>query len=206
MTVGVGDLLRVSTRFKHAVTGDVVNVWHLIVTSGADTSDDDCFDDIEAFMDTLWSGINASLPNGMDPYDIRIDEVEMAGGVEHVVRTLGTRTWTLTTPPSSAGEYLPPMDAAIINFRTLIPKVFGRKYIGILTEAAATSGVLSGVSLTNMLTFATAIVNGFNGTTLTYKFGVMTNKDVVNGFTELTAAVVNTILGTQRRRRQGRGG
>jgi hypothetical protein len=207
MTVLPNDVIRVSARFKHDTAGDVVNVFHWFAVSGSTgDSDEDVMDGIDTKLSDAYANVAANMTSMLDPYDIRYDLVEWSAGREVVTRALGTRTWTLTTPPSAAGDGLPTMDAAIINFRTPEPKTFGRKYLGGMVEATQNNGVMSGAILTNLAAFATELLTDIALTDLSLRAGTMSYKAISSThFVQFLSAVVNAVLGTQRRRRLNRG-
>jgi hypothetical protein len=206
MGFDAGSVLRITVRFKSSIFGDMVNVWH-VRNDLAETADDDTvMDAIDGYMDTIYSLLASTIRNTLEPYDIRYDLVEWSGGKETLVRTLGTRSWTLTSPPSGSGEMLTPMDAAIVNLRTALPKVFGRKYISGIGETGAGDGVVTSAVVTALTSFATAMLSGFVNGSVSYLPGVLSGKSsAANKFALFVGAVVNSVLGTQRRRRQNRG-
>lgn len=206
MAVVAGDIIRTSARFKSTVSGDVVNVYHWVAGGGLNEADADVMTDIESQLSTAYARIAQQLPNQLDPYDIRHDIVEWSNGREVVIRTLGTRTWTLTTPPASNNTPAGSQLAAVVNFRTLYPKTFGRKYIGTLSYNATSNSALSATTLTNMASFAADILAEIVMTTGSLYAGTITYK-VAGGdhFATFLAAVVSLYAGVQRRRRVNTG-
>jgi hypothetical protein len=203
----VGDIIRVTCRFKNASSGDVVNVYHFYVVSGASPTDDEVVADIEDAIDAAYTQVATVLSSDTDPYDIRFDVVEMSGGVERVIRNITTKTWTLTTPPSTTGDELPQQNAAIVNLRTIYPRVFGRKYLGALCEASNADGILQPTALGKAADFAATLIGDIVGTYVTLKAGVLSAKadPVIGYFAEFVGYVANSITGIQRRRRIQRG-
>lgn len=206
MTYTAGTVFRITARMKSTVYGDHVAVYH--VRNDVDETDTDaniiaaCVD----WLNTAYANIATTTNNTLDPYDVRVDQVELVGGVERLVRNLGTVSWVMTSPPAATGDTVSPMDSAIINFRTNLPRVFGRKYMGGIGESHQANGILTGTATTALTNFATALLAGFTNTSVTYAMGVLSIKSTAtNKFALLTAAVINSIMGTQRRRRQNRG-
>lgn len=202
----VNEKIRCSARFKYPGVGDVVNVWYFIMQIAGET-DEDVMDAIEARLDTAYSGYSSHLATDMYPYDLRFDVVDVIGGLVKTVRVMGARSWTLTTPPAGTGDPLPPMNAAIINFRTLFPKVFGRKYIGVLTESSGAIGQMVGAAFTALETFAALMITDIAMTTGELGPGTVSLKAGAGSlyWAQFVGGVVNFLLGTQRRRRQGVG-
>jgi hypothetical protein len=202
-----GDIVRVTVRFKSTLSGDIVNVFHMRCEATGTNTDANLMDDIDAHMNSLYSGMAAQLNSVSDPYDIRYDLVELVGGVEHVVRNIGTRTWTLTSPPAQSGDTIPPQDAAIVNMRTTLPKVFGRKYLGPFGEGNTGNGTFNASALTALANFGIALLATYNGTNFDLFKGVLSSKATgdPNLFATFVGYVVNALSGTQRRRRINRG-
>lgn len=207
MTVGLNAVIRTSARMKNTVSGDVVNVFHWQTSGSGTPSDDDIMNAIEAKLSTMYAFLAPAIPSDQDPYDVRHDVVDWVGGKETVLYTLGTRSWTLTTPPSGTAEGLPQQDAAVINFRTAVPKTFGRKYVGALTESANLGGQITSAVQAYLVSYASALLTDIVvGGTFNLKAGVLTYKVVSGGhFVDFLAAVVQSIMCTQRRRRAQRG-
>lgn len=207
MTVVEGDIIRTSARFKATTHGDVVNVFHWRAGAGYSDSDADVMTDIEAALSTAFALMATYLWADLDPYDIRHDIVAWVGGKETVVRNLGTRSWVLTTPPSSSAEELPPMVSPILNFRTALPRTFGRKYLPPIMETSQNGGVMIGAILSALTSFGASLMGQITGTSGALYPGVVTYKvtGLVANWAPFIGVVINSILGTQRRRRQNRG-
>lgn len=206
MTIYEGDLIRVTARFKNAVSGDIDNVWFFRVKSGTSDTDANCITDLTGFLDTFYSGLATHISNDQVPYDLRFDTVEWDGTKVVTRRNFGTQTWVLTTNPSYGGDSAAQFVSGIMNFRTTFPKVFGRKYLGALGEGDLDAGrMLSGLT-SAIASLAAAFVADLVGGTLTYHAGVITYKATLTDyFTDFVGVVVNAVLGAQRRRRINRG-
>lgn len=206
MTVEVNDIVRCSARMKHTISGDVVNVWHWIMQPAAQ-SDEDVMDAIDDKLDTAYSALNSHIVDETDPYDLKFDIVTIESGRVKTVRVLGSRSWVLTTPPTNGQDGQPPQNAAIINFRTPFPKVFGRKYIGILSEGNQADGNITGPILNALNTFAATMMTDITVGTGTLAAGTLSLKSGPdhNYWALFLGAVVNAITGVQRRRRRNTG-
>lgn len=201
-----GDIIRTSARFKSEQSGDVVNVFHWAGIGLLNETDDDVMDAIEDKLDAAYAEISQQLPNQMDPYDIRHDLVEWVAGKETVVRTLGTRTWTLTTPPASNNDPAASQLAAIVNFRTSEPKTFGRKYIGTLAYNATANSALTGTFLTTLAAWAAEILDSIAMASGGLAPGVFSYKEIAGShFVSFVAAIISNFVGIQRRRRVNTG-
>lgn len=206
MTIVNYDIIRTTCRFKNTESGDVVNVYHYMAGPGVSESDEDVMDAIETQLSAQYAEIATRLSNDNVPYDVRHDVVVWEYGKETVERTMGTRTWTLTNPPSSSGESLPQMDAAIVNFRTLLPKTFGRKYLPPMGEETQAGGIMGSATLTAVAAFAAECLLSITMTSGSLVPGVVSYKETLyDHFESIIAAVVSDVLGSQRRRRIRRG-
>ncbi len=207
MPLDANHALRCSARFKSTVSGDIVNVYHWYPLAAVTVTDDDIFTAVFAKLSAMFANIASNITANVDPYDLRLDEVEFFVDHERVVRTLGTRTWTLTNPPVGAGDGLPSMDAAIVNFRSVLPGTYGRKYLGSIIEGNQAEGTLTGACVTAITSWATSYLAYLTLGAVNCVPCVISAKtnDVGSHFIALVSAVINSLLGTQRRRRVNRG-
>lgn len=209
MAVEQDDIVRASVRFKDSNAGDVMNVfhWRYDVLTGT-ASDTQVMDALDAEIEALYTTIRTILSNTMDPFDIAYSVVDNQGGAFETTKVLGTRNFTMATPPNSTGDRLPPMDAAIVSARTLIPKVFGRKFLGILAEVDQQHGILTSAAVTLLGNFAGRYVSLTLVDTVGQLVpGVPSLKAGIDKawFAHFLAALTTEIIATQRRRRKGVG-
>lgn len=207
MSLLYGDIVRTSCRFKNSISGDVVNVYHWEAAGAISDSDDDIMDAIETKLDAMYTDLNTHLMSEQDPYDIRHDVVDWIGGKEKVVRVLGTRSWSLTNPPSNTQDGLPQMDCAIVNGRTGRPQTFARKYIGALSEGNIADGSLTSTVLTALSDYITEWLTSIALTGGDLVACVLSKYENPSGYNwwPIVSGVANAIIGTQRRRRINRG-
>jgi len=128
---------------KGPASQDIVNVFHFQADFDAPQDDADVVTAINTWLNTSYGSIHDRLPSVQVPYDYKIDVVAWVAYKLHIVRNIGTFTWTLTTPPNGAGDYLPHGVAALLKFTTGAGKHYGRKFIGPLLEADVTAGSLT---------------------------------------------------------------
>lgn len=161
---------------------------------------------VQAKLSAAFAFLAGDLHNSLDAYDIRFDKVAYVAGKETVTEAWGTFTWTLSTPPAGGGEGLPPMDAAVINFRTTQPGSFGRKYIGVMSENVQADGTIIGAVTGHLGQYATELLTALASGGSTFDLGAFSEKvGYVGSWLTFSAAVINSILGTQRRRRKNVG-
>ena len=205
--INPGEIVRVSTRFKHPDFGDHVNVWHWRNDGASPVTQVDFIAACKAKMSAAWTFVASSFHVNLDPYDIRFDVAEFSGGKEIATKALGTDTWTLSAPPMQATDMLPSMDAALINFRSAQPGSFGRKYLGALVEGTNVNGTLQSAIMTQLGQFATEMLTALAAGGMSFNIGAISRKAGFAGtWIQFTAAVINSVIGTQRRRRRGVGG
>lgn len=201
-----GDVVRVSARFKTTVAGDIVNVWRWRNEGASAVADTDFITACKAKLSAAWANIAQDISNTLDPFDIRFDIVGYIGGKEVVTTALGTDSWILSTPPQGTGDMLPPMDAAIVNFRTAQPGSYGRKYIGGIIEGVASNGDVVASGVGRLTSFASELLTAIAAGGQTFALGTISEKvGFAGNFIGFTAAVINSLIGTQRRRRKNRG-
>lgn len=206
LTVNQNDIIRASARFTLPDGDDHVNVYHWRYLGTGD-SDDDVMDAIHVKLSEMYAELTQQLQQNMDPYDIVYSIVDNVGGVEKTTRVLGTKTFTMSVPPASTGEMLPGPDAAIVNLRTNVPRVFGRKYISGIVETFQDKGVLNSSALTALGNYAVELLVNPVLTNGNLEPGVFSIKagSAAGWWAAIGEGVVNAIMGSQRRRRKGRG-
>jgi len=204
MTVSVGDVIRVSARQIGSAAQDLVNVYYLQATSGSPDGDENVITAVQAWMDTVYAAMEDSISNVVEPFDIKIDVVDFIGGVLKITRNIATVAWGGGYVPASAGQPMPAGVAALIILRTLVGKVFGRKFIPGLEETGVQGDEVIATALSRLATLAANILAGFStsGSVLTFLPGVMSTRET--DFVPFTDVDVGSI-GYQRRRRPGTG-
>ena len=207
MTVENGDIVRASVRFKDNYVGDVMNVWYWQNFGAGPQDDDDVMDALDTEIEAIYTAIRSQLASSQAPYDIKYDVVDNVAGKETVTHVLGTRTFTMSLPPNGSGDKLPGMDSMIVNFRTGIPKVFGRKFFGTVPESANEDGRVISAGVTALTAAAAEVLTAVSIGIGELRAGVFS---LVAGalnewFAEFTAGIVNDILGTRRSRRMNTG-
>ena len=205
MPLLAGDVLRCSVRFSDVNGNDHVNVYYLRAPFEITDSDATIMAAIADYFDDAYSELATNISNLVTEIDIKIDEVEWVGGVLEVTRNLGTVPWSMTTSPSAAGDPLPPGVAALVKFLTGVGKTYGRKFIGMICEAAQASGIITSGLQSQLASYAGVILAGISGilTGGDLDAGVMSVK--IHGFQEYNNYDVSDVVAYQRRRRQGTG-
>ena len=204
MAMNAGDVIRASARFRLGADQDHVNVYYYRAVTAISWDDTVILQQVRDHLAGAYGDLHDKLTNRADPIDVKIDQVEFVGGVETIVRNLGTIPFTMTLPPSGTGEALPPGVAALVKFLTGVGKVYGRKFVGMLLESAQSNGSILAATLANLEQYAAKILAGIeSGGSLLWETGVMSKK--LGAFKEFTSYDASTNVAYQRRRRPGTG-
>jgi hypothetical protein len=200
MPLNEGDIVRVAARHKGPQGQDIVNVLHYKATGNIAASDNDIANAIANHLSDIWSNIEADIPSTQTPYDIKVDLVTIVNGVEQIVRNLGIMGWNaLVYQPGGSGNVYAPAVAVGILLRTLLSRVVGKKYIGVLMEAAlGDHGRLDSGAATRFLNFAAELIGDITISGATLAFGVLSRK--LSQFVEVIEADVASEAYYQRRR------
>jgi hypothetical protein len=138
MGLQTGDVLRVSVRAKSNSSKDVVNVYHYGQTGVCTATNEELLGFIEAHLGTAYANIEEWQAAAAVPYDVKVDRIEYSGGKIVIAENIGVIPWTTEYNPTGSGDAYAPAVSVLLILRTLVGKVFGRKFIGMLTESALT--------------------------------------------------------------------
>lgn len=205
MTVSNGDILRASARFQDAQGNDVVNVYNFRCDFAADQTDQDVFDEVDAYLTSVYTEYDAIIDADFDPYDLKVDVVTFAGGEWVVTQNVGFGAWGTGITSTAIGDALPPGAAVLVKLGTGLGKHTGRKFLGGFVDVILdTNGDVDPATVTGISTgFAKLLVasvisagNEIATVILDQKLGTV--RDVVE-------AVVGSLFSYQRRRRPGVG-
>jgi len=205
MPVHQGDVLRVAARCKRGDEADVVNVFYL-ESSQTDPSlaNEDVLNAISAWLTNAYNDIESYIPSDQNPIDIRVDKVGLVSGLIKVLENVGTTTWGATFDPSGTGEGLPRGVAALVFLLTSVGKVFGRKYVGTLTEAASAGDSLVTGAITALGSWLTKMLTPVSVGAGNDLFpGILSTRTL--GFERFVGGRVRGRVGYQRRRAPGVG-
>lgn len=202
MAISVGTVLRIVAN--HVMPGNDLaqNVFNCTF-SGSPTSTDeaDVLTDIGSWLDDLFTSLDVTVDNEVlageftvyqfDPADVDWDEVGSDSGA-----------WTF----AGASEMLPHGVAGQVDVLTTDPDVRGRKYIPGIVEGAQEESTLAAAHVANLADFAALWIADYAGTATGGTFIPGIWSPTQGTFRAmLGTAIVNTILGYQRRRKPGVG-
>ena len=204
MPSDVGDVLRIAVRQIGEDGEDIVNVYEAECTVAETDPDADILTTIAAYMDAAYAYLNSNLPAAQAPVDIKVDLIQLVGGVKQIVRNLGTISWGSSFNPSGSSDPSPSGVAAVVLLRTLVGKVFGRKFIGQLMEGNLIGNAYTGTLASAIASYAAEFLLAMAGpNTGTYVWGVLSTR--TNQFERFVEAALSAFPGYQRRRRPGTG-
>lgn len=199
MAVAPGEVIRCAVRQRSQYGTDIVNVFHFQNASSNSTPNTNVLSGIATYFETAYANLNNALPAAQAPVDIKIDVVELVNGIVQIVRNIGTTSWGGAFNPGAVSEGYALGVAVGIILRTLVGKVFGRKFIGQMTEGNITQNALStGGATTEMTNFASAILADATLGTDAYHPGVLSTRTL--SFEEFVEADIATEVFYQRRR------
>lgn len=199
MAVEAGDIIRVAARHEWLSTEDVVNVYHFEVFTPPTGGNVAAFvEDVAEHLSGAYEIIDGIIDDGLLPLDI--DVYNITQDVPY-----GKTTFIAPyTGGAATGDALPPQDAALLIWPTDVKRRIGRTYIGVLSEASQNAGILTGGTISTLLTFMTFIresVDLANASDI--RLVVYSRSEGER--TLPTAQRVQPLVATQRRRKRGRG-
>lgn len=199
-TIVANDIIRCSVRQRSDQNTDIVNVYHFMAALGnVGTADSAFMAAASTYFDTMYATIQAQVPAAQVPVDIKIDIVQLIGGVIQVVRNVGTVSWGAGYDPSGAGESYALGVAIGVILRTLVGKVFGKKYIGAVGEVSiANQKLATGAPTTAFTNYLAAVLDAIEVDIDDFLPGVLSTRTL--DFELFTEAELSTEVYYQRRR------
>lgn len=204
MAIVDGDIIRVSANYELPDGTQYQNIWHFIRDGTDPFSDAAHIAAIKAKLETAYAAIQVQTTTGVVEQLSFVDRVEFNEIVDdwRVVENIGT--FTPTFNPSGGNEGLPYQCSPYIYFKTQRPRTVGKKFMFPFTEAQQTDTILTGSAVTALAALATEMLAGIAlGGDATLTAGVP--RTGVQAWYNFLVAVVQDLLGTQRRRRPGVG-
>lgn len=198
MAVAVGDVIKVTARMKWALAVDVQNVFYAQLSSGSGVSDDDCKDDLTAWVESMYTVIVGIMPSTLEFIDLDYFNVTQAS-------PMGVDFWPALTAGTGGNETEATGVAAVITAFTTLVRTRGRKFFGPIVEAAIDVGLLNSTTMVALASVMALWITPFTGGTSgeTWTPGVW--RRIALAFQAFRDVVVRNIPGYQRRRKQGVG-
>lgn len=205
MTIVDGDILQASARFTDPKGNDHVNVYHFEAVLTDSQTDQTVFDEIDAFLTSVYTEFDSYLMATAEPRDLKVDVIDWVDNKWTTVRSVGFGSWGAGINTSSSGDQLPPGVAALVKFGTGFGRHIGRKFIGMMPENLnQTNGTLSATLIGAMATGFGNLLVGHEISSLNYlNYRVL---DRLEGTVyDALELIINGIWSYQRRRREGVG-
>lgn len=196
MTVGVGDIVRITAKMKLFGTDDVQNVFTFRVDANTTPDDDAFMDDVAAFIDGAYNLVDIDQSTfltyqSVDGQNLTKNEL------------LPEKNFPILVAGLQGGDLLPTQVAPCVFWPTITPKVRTSSFLGGYTEFNNTSiGEITGTGQSNLLSFGLFLAS-FVGVRITLRKGSLNPLTMV--FTVAGTARVPARWRTQRRRRIGVG-
>lgn len=204
MSVVDGDILRISCNFELDDGTQLQNIWHMIRDGTDPISDATHVAAILAKLEQIYDKIVAQVVDNVVPKLSFVDRVEFNEIVDEwrVVENIGT--FTLDWTPTNANEGLPYQAAPYIVFKTQRPRSVGKKYLFPFAEDQQNETILVGAAVTAMVALGVDVLSGKEvGGDVTLTFGIV--RTGIQTWLNFLVAVVNDVIGSQKRRRPGVG-
>lgn len=204
MAIVDGDILRVSANFELGGGVQYQNIYHYIRDGDDVHSVADHIAAIKTKLESAYADIAALVPTDVTEQLSFIDRIEFNEIVDEwrVVENIGT--FVPTFSPAAGTEGLPYQSSAYIVFKTQRPRTVGKKFLFPMLETVQTDTILDGDSITAITAMAAELLGAISlGGDATLTPGVP--RTGVGSWFNFLVAVVQDVLGSQRRRRPGVG-
>ena len=198
------DILRVSVNFELADGTLYQNIYHWIRDGTDPISDANHIAGIKAKVETAYDDISQLVSDDVVEQLCFVDRVAFNEIVDEwrVVENIGT--FTPTWVAAGGTEGLPFQTAPYVYFKTIRPRTIGKKYLFPFLETMQTNTILSAPAITAMTAYATELlIDIVLGGDATLAVGVP--RTGVQSWYNFLVAVVQDVVGTQRRRKPGVG-
>ncbi|MCK4960793.1 MAG: hypothetical protein KAT00_15375 [Planctomycetes bacterium] len=202
MTLADGAYVRVSCNFELGDGTQFQNIYTYTVDGSSPLPDSTYVTAISGRVEAMYAELEGLVKDDVVEQLSFVDEVAWDGAKWAVVGNVGT--FTITFAPTQTGDALPYQCAPFLIFKTTRPKSVGKKFLFPYDEAWQEDTHLLGGAITaeiayGVLAIAAIPVGGVN--------------DLLPGITRtgveqwltFQVAVVNDVIGSQKRRRPGVG-
>lgn len=197
MALGVGDVVRISARFRQASADEQVNTWDVEITNAGSGGNTGFSEDAEEFMNVVYLPAVGLLSDTLDPYQL---DFYQRNGLEVIPST----SWPTANAPTASGDVLPLQDALVLVFRSERRGSRLRKFLPSTVEGFNEAGSPAAIAIAtgdDVIEAALAHFTGDNG----WEFNLVLWPETATGTIPLINGFTSPQWGTQRRRRRGRG-
>lgn len=199
MAVSANDVFRVAVRWSLPDLVTAYNILGLLCTAGSAT-DAELLTAIDAWLVTAYAYLQTNISTLADIEEARVSRMAYAAGEWSVSEILGTEYPIFTSTDSA--QMLPHAVSLVTTFPTAVPTRKGKVFLPGFTEDATNKSDVNLGLLPVIGNFATALTTVLLPGTATVWYAILGD----DGVARLpTAYRVNTLSGTQRRRKPGVG-
>lgn len=204
MSVLDGDVLRVTCNFELGDGTQYQNVYHYVRDGTDPFSDAAHITSLSSRLEAAYETIDDYVKSDVTEQLSFVDRVEFNEIVNEwrVVENIGT--FTIGWVPAGVVDALPFQSSPYVVFKTQRPKSVGKKFLFPFIETAQASTVLIGAAVTAIAAYGASVISAI----LLGGDATLSPVIVRTGFQTvlpLLVAVVNDVLGSQKRRRPGVG-
>ena len=204
MGVVDGDVIKAAVEFVLYDGTIAQNVYYFIAKFATEQALTLVLNAVQQYAEDILAAVAAYIDSQVDTNPMEVSKIDWDPGTGKWItaESYGVRTPAFT--PTGAGDRLPNQMAAVITANTPRPKSRGRKFLPGFVETAAIGGDL----ITAALTALTTALNHYIADETVADTDVLSPgvpRAGVNEFLEFTNGEVNSIMGTQRRRKPGVG-
>lgn len=205
MSIATGKVLRASARWVDTNGSDNVNVFYFRTGFAAPQSEANVWTAVNAYLIAVFNDMNTARRTGSAPLDLKVDVVEWLNGKWEVTQNVGLQGWGSGLTSTSGADALPPGVAALGKLYTGFGKHIGKKFFGLMTEAAAdVGGNVVGATATMVLSGLTELLTPYLISAGNQLFSVVL--DHLDGtIRDVIEVGVSGNFAYQRRRRPGTG-
>lgn len=199
--MAVGDVYRTTAQFQ-STAGDIFQwVWHYVQDNGGEIAADVIGAAVTAQLETAWANIESDINTVVSGQTLEVAKYDSGNDQ---FDTLHTEALPATMDGANAGELMPFQEAVVVKFFTALGRSIGKKYLFGFVADSVNSQNVEATFLTDAVFFAldlqdTVVAGGAD-------FSPGNFNQPTQTFRPWTGTVeVNTLLGTQDRRRRGVG-
>lgn len=204
MTVANGDVLKAVAQYVLDDGSIVQNVFHFIAEFLTTQSGAAVMGAIQGYLEDIYDDLLASISNTTvaDPYTVHKVEWDAVDGQWETTELVGTDDSPTTF--TGTGDWYPNQVSGVLTANTARPKSRGRKFLIPFLETGAigndiVSAVLTAMGLALNHYIADQAIDVDN------RLSPGVPRTAANEFLPFSNGVVNSLLGTQRRRKPGVG-
>lgn len=202
MTLVSGDYVRVTCNFELADGTQYQNIYTYTRDGEDVVADATVVSGLKARIEAMYATIVAQVSEDVVPKLCFVDQIDWVTDAWEVVHNIGV--FTPTFSPAATGDSIPYQCAPFLVFKTTRPKSVGKKFLFPFDELMQAEGVLTAGAVTAMVNFGVQVISTLDlGGDASMIPGIV--RTGVNQWLSFQVAIVNDIIGTQRRRRPGVG-